>query len=74
MGKEAEPFQDDLRLCLIANWQHSRSPARQILKEEKVNRSQVSAAFDRIARSTKNFHEIVDELSEMGIEFLRALG
>ena len=30
------------------------------------------AAFDRIARSTKNFLEIVDELSELGIEFISA--
>jgi DNA invertase Pin-like site-specific DNA recombinase len=30
------------------------------------------AAFDRIARSTKNFLEIVDELNELGIEFLSA--
>ena len=28
------------------------------------------AAFDRIARSTKNFLEIVDELHELGIEFI----
>jgi DNA invertase Pin-like site-specific DNA recombinase len=28
------------------------------------------AAFDRIARSTKNFLEIVDELNGLGIEFL----
>jgi len=30
------------------------------------------AAFDRIARSTKNFLEIVDELNSLGIEFLSA--
>jgi DNA invertase Pin-like site-specific DNA recombinase len=30
------------------------------------------AAFDRIARSTKNFLEIVDELQELGIEFISA--
>jgi DNA invertase Pin-like site-specific DNA recombinase len=30
------------------------------------------AAFDRIARSTKNFLEIVDELTELGIEFVSA--
>jgi DNA invertase Pin-like site-specific DNA recombinase len=30
------------------------------------------AAFDRIARSTKNFLEIVDELTEIGIEFISA--
>jgi DNA invertase Pin-like site-specific DNA recombinase len=30
------------------------------------------AAFDRIARSTKNFLEIVAELSELGIEFSSA--
>lgn len=30
------------------------------------------AAFDRIARSTKNFLEIVDELNEIGIEFVSA--
>jgi DNA invertase Pin-like site-specific DNA recombinase len=30
------------------------------------------AAFDRIARSTKNFLEIVDELHEFGIEFISA--
>jgi len=30
------------------------------------------AAFDRIARSTKNFLEIVDELNELGIEFISA--
>jgi DNA invertase Pin-like site-specific DNA recombinase len=30
------------------------------------------AAFDRIARSTKNFVEIVDELNELGIEFVSA--
>jgi DNA invertase Pin-like site-specific DNA recombinase len=30
------------------------------------------AAFDRIARSTKNFLEIVDELKELGIEFISA--
>ena len=30
------------------------------------------AAFDRIARSTKNFLEIVDELHELGIEFVSA--
>ena len=30
------------------------------------------AAFDRIARSTKNFLEIVDELNELGIEFFSA--
>lgn len=30
------------------------------------------AAFDRIARSTKNFLEIVDELNELGIEFVSA--
>jgi len=29
-------------------------------------------AFDRIARSTKNFLEIVDELNELGIEFISA--
>jgi len=32
----------------------------------------VVAAFDRIARSTKNFLEIVDELNELGIEFISA--
>jgi DNA invertase Pin-like site-specific DNA recombinase len=30
------------------------------------------AAFDRIARSTKNFLEIVDELDDLGIEFISA--
>jgi DNA invertase Pin-like site-specific DNA recombinase len=30
------------------------------------------AAFDRIARSTRNFLEIVDELNELGIEFISA--
>jgi len=30
------------------------------------------AAFDRIARSTKNFLEIVDELNNLGIEFISA--
>jgi len=30
------------------------------------------AAFDRIARSTKNFLEIVDELHDLGIEFVSA--
>ena len=30
------------------------------------------AAFDRIARSTKNFLEIVDELNDLGVEFLSA--
>jgi DNA invertase Pin-like site-specific DNA recombinase len=30
------------------------------------------SAFDRIARSTKNFLEIVDELHELGIEFISA--
>jgi DNA invertase Pin-like site-specific DNA recombinase len=30
------------------------------------------AAFDRIARSTKNFLEIVDELHDIGIEFISA--
>ena len=30
------------------------------------------AAFDRIARSTKNFLEIVDELHALGIEFISA--
>jgi DNA invertase Pin-like site-specific DNA recombinase len=30
------------------------------------------AAFDRIARSTKNFLEIVDELNELEIEFISA--
>jgi DNA invertase Pin-like site-specific DNA recombinase len=30
------------------------------------------AAFDRIARSTKNFLEILDELHELGIEFISA--
>jgi DNA invertase Pin-like site-specific DNA recombinase len=30
------------------------------------------AAFDRIARSTKNFLEIVDELSSLGVEFFSA--
>jgi len=30
------------------------------------------AAFDRVARSTKNFLEIVDELHELGIEFVSA--
>jgi DNA invertase Pin-like site-specific DNA recombinase len=30
------------------------------------------AAFDRIARSTKNFLEIVDELHELGVEFISA--
>jgi DNA invertase Pin-like site-specific DNA recombinase len=30
------------------------------------------AAFDRIARSTKNFLEIVDELQELGTEFISA--
>jgi len=30
------------------------------------------AAFDRVARSTKNFLEIVDELNELGIEFISA--
>lgn len=30
------------------------------------------AAFDRIARSTKNFLEIVDELSSLSIEFISA--
>jgi len=30
------------------------------------------AAFDRIARSTKNFLDIIDELHELGIEFISA--
>ena len=30
------------------------------------------AAFDRIARSTKNFLEIVDELGSVNIEFISA--
>jgi DNA invertase Pin-like site-specific DNA recombinase len=30
------------------------------------------AAFDRVARSTKNFLEIVDELNDLGIEFVSA--
>lgn len=30
------------------------------------------AAFDRIARSTKNFLEVVDDLHELGIEFVSA--
>jgi len=30
------------------------------------------AAFDRVARSTKNFLAIVDELNELGIEFISA--
>jgi DNA invertase Pin-like site-specific DNA recombinase len=30
------------------------------------------AAFDRIARSTKSFLEIVDELHDLGIEFISA--
>jgi DNA invertase Pin-like site-specific DNA recombinase len=30
------------------------------------------AAFDRVARSTKNFLEIVDELNDLGIEFISA--
>lgn len=30
------------------------------------------AAFDRIARSTKNFLEVVDELNSLGIEFFSA--
>ena len=30
------------------------------------------AAFDRIARSTRNFLEIIDELHELGIEFISA--
>jgi DNA invertase Pin-like site-specific DNA recombinase len=30
------------------------------------------AAFDRVARSTKNFLEIIDELNELGIEFVSA--
>jgi DNA invertase Pin-like site-specific DNA recombinase len=30
------------------------------------------AAFDRVARSTKNFLEIVDELNTLGIEFISA--
>jgi DNA invertase Pin-like site-specific DNA recombinase len=30
------------------------------------------AAFDRIARSTKNFLEIIDELSSVNIEFVAA--
>jgi DNA invertase Pin-like site-specific DNA recombinase len=30
------------------------------------------AAFDRVARSTKNFLEIVDELQDLGIEFISA--
>lgn len=30
------------------------------------------AAFDRIARSTKNFLEILDELNSLGIEFISA--
>jgi DNA invertase Pin-like site-specific DNA recombinase len=30
------------------------------------------AAFDRVARSTKNFLEIVDELNDVGIEFISA--
>jgi DNA invertase Pin-like site-specific DNA recombinase len=30
------------------------------------------AAFDRIARSTKNFLDIVDELNDLGIEFISA--
>lgn len=30
------------------------------------------AAFDRIARSTKNFLEVIDELHELGIEFVSA--
>jgi len=28
------------------------------------------AAFDRIARSTKNFLQIIDELDSLGIEFI----
>ena len=32
----------------------------------------VCAGFDRFARSTKNFLEIVDELNELGIEFISA--
>src|SRR5271155_647110 len=30
------------------------------------------AAFDRVARSTKNFLEIVDELQDLGVEFISA--
>src|SRR5208282_5262138 len=30
------------------------------------------AAFDRIARSTKNFLEIVDELNDLNVEFVSA--
>jgi DNA invertase Pin-like site-specific DNA recombinase len=30
------------------------------------------AAFDRIARSTKKFLEVIDELHELGIEFISA--
>src|ERR1700728_855635 len=32
------------------------------------------AAFDRIARSTKNLLEVIDELHELGIEFISARG
>jgi DNA invertase Pin-like site-specific DNA recombinase len=28
------------------------------------------AAFDRIARSTRNFLQVIDELDSMGIEFI----
>jgi DNA invertase Pin-like site-specific DNA recombinase len=32
----------------------------------------LTAAFDRVCRSTKNFLEIVDELNDLGIEFISA--
>jgi len=43
-----------------------------LMKDARQNKFSVVlvAAFDRIARSTKNFLQIVDELDGMGIEFV----
>lgn len=53
----------------------ARRPALDALMAD-ARRGQFSvvlvAAFDRIARSTKNFLEIVDELNELEIEFISA--
>jgi DNA invertase Pin-like site-specific DNA recombinase len=53
-----------------------KNPFRAITMMNDARRGEFSvvlvAAFDRIARSTRNFLEIVDELSSANIEFISA--